>query len=320
MPRFTKRNLTICHKSRLLSIIFRNYLTTCVFTSSLCPLSSRLPQIHQVQNVIIPMHRKQTTTYPAALARNTARVARLTMSVFPMATALVQPATLCDPAVPTVNGIVHSCPYFCTEGNDSHSSWKGPRHKLPLFSPASLGLNRRWFSIVNVSGDMNLNPVGYDANRQVIFCCGNGYNETAGNCTKQTKRLGHMPFRIGPTKVIFNRTTRSTILPDAIPAQISTIMVRAPLFKREIAVGLGVGIPLLITTLAALEMFRSERRLRLKFAKGPPPESELRDPPPRRVLVSMGTSKIYEFDGVPIVKELPDSYIREVGENGFEVI
>lgn len=128
--------------------------------------------------------------------------------------------------------------------------------------------------------------------------------------------MGHLPFTLAPSVVIFNRTTGSTFLPAAVPAQCQSVTVAATT-KYELTVGLSVGLPLLTATLAALGMFHRERRLRLKLANSPA-GSGLQCP--TTVLVSMGTNKAHEFDGTPVVKELATSYLSEVGEKGFEVI
>lgn len=128
--------------------------------------------------------------------------------------------------------------------------------------------------------------------------------------------MGNRPFTLPDSIVIFNRTTGSTILPAALPAQSQyTAVTTAP--GHELTVGLSVGLPLLIATLAAIGMYYRERRLRLTLANSPT-GSGLQYP--TTVLVSMGTNKIFEFDGTPVVKELAASYMSEVGQKGFEVI
>lgn len=69
--------------------------------------------------------------------------------------------------------------------------------------------------------------------------------------------------------------------------------------------------------LAALGMYFRERRLRLRLANSP---VDLGPPQPTTVLVSMGTNKVFEFDGTPVVKELPAGYMSGLGEKGFEMI
>lgn len=128
--------------------------------------------------------------------------------------------------------------------------------------------------------------------------------------------MGHLPFTLPESIVIFNRTTGSTTLPDAVPAESLIPVATAPSTKHDVTVALGVGIPLLTAALVALGMFCRERRLRLKLTNGP--GSGLQHP--TTVLVSMGTNKVYEFEGTPVVKELAASYIGELGKNPFEVI
>lgn len=152
-----------------------------------------------------------------------------------------------------------------------------------------------------------MSSVTFNAATGVMFCCGNGYDESSNNCTGSTRQMGRAPFTIPRSHIIFNRTTGSTIFPGAVPAAASTTVGTATSTKHDVAVGLGVGIPLLIVTLVALGLPRRERRLRMKLAKNPgsaPP------PPPSTtttVLVSMSTKRIYEFDGAPVVKELAAS-------------
>lgn len=159
-----------------------------------------------------------------------------------------------------------------------------------------------WVTITNVSG--------------ILFCCGTGYDETNGTCSSRTRQMDHMPFTLPESVVIFNRTSGSTIFPAAVPIQSSYYAVATPT-RHELMVGLSIGLPLLIAMMAALGMFYRERRLRLKLANRPVDSGPQQ---PTTVLVSMGTNKVFEFDGEPVVKELAAGYMSELGEKGFEMI
>lgn len=128
--------------------------------------------------------------------------------------------------------------------------------------------------------------------------------------------MGHLPFTLPESAVIFNRASGSTILPVALPAQ-SQLFTVATTRRHELSVGLSIGLPLLTTTVAALAMYYRERRLRLKLANSSVASGSQY---PTTVLVSMGTNQVFEFDGTPVVKELAASYKSELAEKGFEVI
>ena len=128
--------------------------------------------------------------------------------------------------------------------------------------------------------------------------------------------MEHVPFTLPESVIIFNRTSGSTVLPAALPAQSSYTAV-ATTTRQELMVGLSIGLPLLIAMLAALGMYYRERRLRLRLANRP---VDLGPSQPTTVLVSMGTNKVFEFDGTPVVKELAAGYMSELGEKGFEMI
>lgn len=144
----------------------------------------------------------------------------------------------------------------------------------------------------------------------ISFCCGSGFSNETETCGVRTKYLGREPFNVPDNIPILNRTTGSTILTvTAITTAKATYSV-----KHDVLTGLGVGLPFLVALLASLGMLWKERRLRLSLAK------DLDSKPPTTVLVSMQSQKMFEFDGVPHVRELPDSYLRELGEGAFEVI
>lgn len=175
-------------------------------------------------------------------------------------------------------------------------------------------------------------PALFDSYLGTLLCCGSGFNETGQECQQTTRQQGRKPFTLYASNVIFNRSTGSTVLPAAMPAQASVSVLRVASHGHEVAVGLGVGLPLLTATLAALAMLRRERRQRMKLAEArdpgsgnfyldpplPPPPPP---PPPQKMLVRTSAGKVYEFEGAPVVRELPDSYkIQEVGEHRFQMI
>ena len=208
-----------------------------------------------------------------------------------------------------------ACPYFCRDGDSPFLHGTVAASSL-LFGLSSWDWVKRWWSTVYSSSDIGLSSVIISNTSGVLFCCGMGYDEATGNCSSRTRQVEHRPFTLPESVVIFNRTSGSTTFPAALPAQ-SQFTAVATATRHELTVGLSVGLPLLTATLAALGMFYRERRLRLILANSPT-GSGLQCP--TTVLVSMGTNKIFEFDGTPVVKELAASYMSEVREKGFEVI
>lgn len=175
------------------------------------------------------------------------------------------------------------------------------------------------YGVVYAESDLGLSSVTISPSTGIVFCCGMGFDESTGNCSTHTRQMGQSPFNLPASAVIYDRTTGATI-PAAVPGQsfcaAATTKV-ASTAKRDVTIALGTGLPLLTATLAALGLFRRERRRRLTLANSPA-GSGLQNP--TTVLVSLGTNKVYEFEGTPAVKELDASYIPELGGSGFEVI
>jgi hypothetical protein len=149
-----------------------------------------------------------------------------------------------------------------------------------------------------------------------LFCCGNNFDEQTGNCSESTREVGRKPFSIAPSVVIFNRSTGSTTSTEVKSGDAPIIVTHATSIKRDLIIGLGVGVPLLLAMFTALAMLRKERRRRKNL--GTALDAETRKP--KTVLVSMGKQRMYECEGTPVVKELPASYVQELGQGGFEVI
>ena len=224
------------------------------------------PWLSQIRHVLIPAVMLQKTTYLANPMRRIAHAAALIRSALKTLTASTRTAAYFDPVVLIAVGKVQLArisaemvinPLFRGEGGLRKRAFSS---RLLFFFFLWNSANRWWLTVYSIA-NMGLSLATVNTSSGVLFCCGLGYNATTGNCLSRTRQMGYKPFNLPSSFVVFNRSTGSTILPAAVPAQSLrdvTANVLKPI-KHDITVTLGVGLPLPMAVLAALRMFYRER-------------------------------------------------------------